>query len=67
MCGKNDVIDGTELIKPGSPPHVREKPEATPRINGSIGITPACAGKTLPFFLKLRLRQDYPRVCGKDY
>ena len=29
-------------------------------------ITPACAGKTLPFFGECTTSQDHPRVCGKN-
>ena len=47
VCGKNyakvfDAVDGT-----GSPPRVREKQHLVRQANSSIGITPACAGKTL--------------------
>ena len=31
----------------------------------SLGITPACAGKSTSFLLKRRKPQDHPRVCGE--
>ena len=45
-------------VKRGSPPHVRERRNSNVIADGNVGITPACAGKTVmdPFiFALLRL------------
>ncbi len=49
----------------GSPPRVRGKagdhfPDGT-----KMGITPACAGKSFPKSLLMKLMWDHPRVCGE--
>ena len=46
MCGENLVIQMLEVPLPGSPPHVRGKPEFGMRHLTVVRITPACAGKT---------------------
>ena len=46
MCGKNHMKTVFILQVMGSPPHVREKPEAQVKAISEIRITPACAGKT---------------------
>ena len=46
MCGKNNSVTGTINFNVGSPPRVREKPEAIICTNFGYGITPASAGKT---------------------
>ena len=51
----------------GSPPHARGRP-----LNSSVSlrvlrITPACAGKTLSRFRRMRPRKDHPRMRGEDF
>ena len=58
MCGKDFKRLILLSIIRGSPPHVRERRSHGYNSSGSIGITPACAGKTVmdPFiFALLRL------------
>ena len=50
----------------GSHPRVREKPEMKKWIYYSIGITPACAGKTMVQVQLVALPRDHTRVCGKN-
>ena len=45
---------------------MREKLESIGKAAGSIGITPACAGKTRLFEELQKGYQDHPRVCGKN-
>ena len=32
-----------------------------------LGITPACAGNSFNFYIRIRLCKDHPRVCGEQY
>ncbi len=47
MCGENVFLCGINVIKAGSPPHVRGKQMQRSGKPVREGITPACAGKTL--------------------
>ena len=47
MCGKDIIMTIDMVLILGSPPHVRERLEQTHAIRSRIGITPACAGKTV--------------------
>ena len=47
MCGENHNRSLVEAAKLGSPPHVRGKLVISRLIAQKVGITPACAGKTL--------------------
>ena len=50
----------------GSPPHARGRLyEGTLRL-GNLGITPACAGKTLPAPISTAGTTDHPRMRGED-
>ena len=66
MCGKdlNWFLYRCKLL--GSPPHVRERPTELRLLPGLVGITPACAGKTMDGRYKQRRGRDHPRMCGKD-
>ena len=66
MCGKNGLEYAPKVTASGSPPRVREKQDLNNRLDNCIGITPACAGKTTLTFLARSLKQDHPRVCGKN-
>ena len=67
MCGKN--VYSNKLFQPslGSPPRVREKLLRLIQILFQLGITPACAGKTLPKRSTIATDWDHPRVCGKNF
>ena len=66
VCGKNLLKDDFYFNRGGSPPRVREKLRNTWVRVMSIGITPACAGKTLYVVYLSTLNRDHPRVCGKN-
>ena len=66
VCGKNLFQLSLEDTGAGSPPRVREKLALGGLAMRPYGITPACAGKTLPSCLSATLSQDHPRVCGKN-
>ena len=66
MCGKDAPHNIFGLSSMGSPPHVRERLQGGMNALTYLGITPACAGKTVVVpFLSL-VFQDHPRMCGKD-
>ena len=66
VCGKNASGRLRCLAPAGSPPRVREKLTLPKSSSDWIGITPACAGKTISFYLPLLEHWDHPRVCGKN-
>ena len=66
MCGKDIIMKTIFALCLGSPPHVRERPAASYVIEAPTGITPACAGKTGPFYKEGPNGGDHPRMCGKD-
>ena len=65
VCGEKSawVFTATSIL--GSPPRVRGKGTPADFVDSSVGITPACAGKS--FILKQRPFEfkDHPRVCGE--
>ena len=54
-------------ILEGSPPRVRGKAEPTGKKADYVGITPACAGKSLHGFIEFPAARDHPRVCGEKH
>ena len=66
MCGKNFGSHVGIRTTLGSPPRVREKQMVYLYYKTKLGITPACAGKTLVFPKILIPNRDHPRVCGKN-
>ena len=50
----------------GSPPRVRGKLVTELEAFPSIGITPACAGKTAANYTYRGGIWDHPRVCGEN-
>ena len=66
VCGKDtDYLDLQAKVV-GSPPRVRERQPCVENGEIAVGITPACAGKTLHRLPKGSGTGDHPRVCGKD-
>ena len=66
MCGENrdtPLVFGTPV---GSPPHVRGKLDGMGVVDLSVGITPACAGKTEPQVVLAAGGRDHPRMCGEN-
>ena len=66
VCGKNKFQRSDISFRLGSPPRVREKLVSCGSNSSVLGITPACAGKTLGYQGCIHLSQDHPRVCGKN-
>ena len=65
MCGEKWEMDSLESGKGGSPPHVRGKVQGPRRHASRQGITPACAGKSLPQSRPELSGWDHPRMCGE--
>ncbi len=65
VCGEKG--HGSELRgrQVGSPPRVRGKVQLLPVHHDQVGITPACAGKSLLSSAGGFHNQDHPRVCGE--
>ena len=66
MCGKDSELDEINIKIRGSPPLAREGQMLTVSLCALIGITPACAGRTMKLVYNAVKTQDHPRVCGKD-
>ena len=65
MCGEKRLAFSGISAREGSPPRVRGKASSRRRIGAAVGITPACAGKSLDVaFIGIRF-EDHPRVCGE--
>ena len=65
VCGEKVTTASPEGGRRGSPPRVRGKVSCHCWITPQLGITPACAGKSLTI-PKLTTRSwDHPRVCGE--
>ena len=54
------------ILTPGSPPRVRGKRDDKGIFEFLLGITPACAGKTLEMLYNAKDIWDHPRVCGEN-
>ncbi|MDK6521025.1 hypothetical protein QP173_06370, partial [Aerococcus urinae] len=67
MCRKKVKVIIEIIFFSGSPPHVREKVSKSSFCCSALGITPACAGKSLQLVGCLRHYRDHPRMCGKKY
>ena len=65
MCGEKCCTRPCRDCLPGSPPRVRGKERQDGTFASAIGITPACAGKSIASPFSFTLLQDHPRVCGE--
>ena len=66
MCGENFRRWTIWHTVKGSPPRVRGKQFPKKYSTVAEGITPACAGKTVPFVKQRKCKEDHPRVCGEN-
>ena len=66
VCGENSASGSTPCKITGSPPRVRGKLALGERLNTDLGITPACAGKTVILSNRECITKDHPRVCGEN-
>ena len=65
MCGEKFFVSHAGSCITGSPPHVRGKVPGICKDLERVGITPACAGKSLTDKGLFILLQDHPRMCGE--
>ena len=65
MCGEKPKVMNLVLVRPGSPPHVRGKELRTAFKPCRLGITPACAGKSVTYRCYISEGKDHPRMCGE--
>ena len=65
MCGEKYVQHLLQVCHLGSPPHVRGKVKLVPERGVTLGITPACAGKSVSLNVLTLVFRDHPRMCGE--
>ena len=65
MCGEKLWLCWLLCWFRGSPPHVRGKGKLMTGTVPSVGITPACAGKSSKDSESYFKGQDHPRMCGE--
>ena len=65
VCGEKSNIGARRQTSPGSPPRVRGKAFAPAPTIDMMGITPACAGKSMQGQSAQANQKDHPRVCGE--
>ena len=65
VCGEKHVVPVLTFVPQGSPPRMRGKVEYLMPEVDDMGITPAYAGKSLPFGGHSLRTGDHPRVCGE--
>ena len=65
MCGEKHCQFARRHRKVGSPPRVRGKGRETGSAGAVLGITPACAGKSVGYRKPRPDIWDHPRVCGE--
>ena len=65
MGGEKRFIESQSAIGKGSPPHGRGKVHWNELYNGSHGITPAWAGKSIIYFRVIFIPEDHPRMGGE--
>ena len=66
VCGEQPSWTAPRPSTPGSPPRVRGT--APPVVHDVLcdGITPACAGNSIPCTTGIPSTPDHPRVCGEQ-
>ena len=67
VCGEKPRRRSLGRTWPGSPPRVRGKASLTNFQAVTVGITPACAGKSWEMPISPCRTRDHPRVCGEKY
>ena len=65
LCGEKVLTESLTTVLQGSPPLVRGKAHLNFLTYHRLGITPACAGKSLLWSAHQRLIWDHPRLCGE--
>ena len=64
-CGEKRLTVTFDVLRKGSPPHMRGKGLGFPALSDLLGITPAHAGKRCPVISICRTEKDHPRTCGE--
>ena len=67
MRGEDVFAPFVPPFERGSPPHARGRPGCGGRLAGTVGITPACAGKTRARLRWATSSPDHPRMRGEDF
>ena len=65
LCGEHPNSPIRAIRSSGSPPPVRGTRSNSLTGGTRYGITPACAGNTLPCSRSLHVAWDHPRLCGE--
>ena len=65
LCGEKTLTVPNVPGSEGSPPPMRGKARITPLFPHLQRITPAYAGKSIPFVTRKTARRDHPRLCGE--
>ena len=65
VCGEKKLCCSVLTSIIGSPPRMRGKESSTLMKNMEMRITPAYAGKSLPWSSSAKGSGDHPRVCGE--
>ena len=65
VCGEKAGCSEGRWSCQGSPPRVRGKVQLQPGQPAALGITPACAGKSIWSCSTGIAKWDHPRVCGE--
>ena len=65
VCGEKAPTSISTVRARGSPPRVRGKERGIAEEILDIGITPACAGKSVDLLWSGLVETDHPRVCGE--
>ena len=65
MCGEYYDLAASQYELYGSPPRVRGIHLLISNLGHRKGITPACAGNTVPLLPPVSRVEDHPRVCGE--
>ena len=66
MRGEDLAVEDGDFDGAGSPPHARGRRVPVGGGRGGVGITPACAGKTLHIATGDVIGLDHPRMRGED-
>ena len=65
LCGEKYVRSGEHGITVRSPPPMRGKAKLAVESSACCRITPAYAGKRIPYFAACFTISDHPRLCGE--
>ena len=64
-CGEKHLVIFVNVLRPGSPPHMRGKDQRKAIPYRKNRITPAHAGKSAVWYVFFIVCQDHPRTCGE--